>query len=100
MATGAAQGRRLNVPTAVAPLTDLVQNVGGLFVDFHGLIPGDMGFHTFEPAPSDVQHVPATDLLILNGLDLETPTEKLVLAHQKPTARLPKLGNQTIAAQD
>jgi len=59
------------VPTAVAPLTDLVQNVGGPFIDLHGLIPGGMGSHTFEPVLSDVQHVTATDLIILNGLELE-----------------------------
>jgi ABC-type Zn uptake system ZnuABC Zn-binding protein ZnuA len=81
-------------------LTDLIQNVGGPFIDLHGLIPGGMGSHTFEPAPSDVQHLTATNLIILNGLDLETPAEKLALAHQKSTARLFNLGNQTITAQD
>jgi zinc/manganese transport system substrate-binding protein len=100
VATGAAQGRRLNVPTAVAPLTDVVQNVGGPFIDLHGLIPGGMGSHTFEPVPPEVQHLTATDLIILNGPDRETPTEKLALAPQKPTARLLNLGNQTITAQD
>jgi ABC-type Zn uptake system ZnuABC Zn-binding protein ZnuA len=40
----------------------------------------------------------AADLIILNGLDLETPTEKLALANKKPTARLVKLGDQTITA--
>lgn len=100
VATGMAQDRRPNVLTTVAPLTNLVKNVGGPFIDLHGLIPDGMDSHTFEPAPSDVKYVAAADLIVLNGLDLETPTEKLALANKKPTARLIKLGDQTITAQD
>ena len=55
---------------------------------------------TPEPAPSDVKYVAAADLIILNGLDLETPTEKLAHANMKPTARLIKLGDWTITAKD
>src|SRR5215831_7107733 len=99
-ATSAAPGKRLNALTTVAPLTNIVKNVGGPFIDLHGLIPGGMDSHTFEPAPSDVKYVAAADLIILNGLDLETPTERLALANQKPTARLVKLGDQTITAKD
>jgi ABC-type Zn uptake system ZnuABC Zn-binding protein ZnuA len=95
-----AQDRRLNVLTTVAPLTNLVKNVGGPFIDLHGLIPAGMDSHTFEPVPSDMKYVAAADLIILNGLDLETPTEKLALANQKPTARLVKLGDQTITATE
>jgi zinc/manganese transport system substrate-binding protein len=88
------------VPTAVAPLTDVVQNVGGPFIDLHGLIPGGMGSHTFEPVPPDVQHLTATGLIILNGLDRETPTEKLALAPRSPRPVSSTWGNQTITAQD
>ena len=100
VATGMAQEGRLKVLTTVAPLTNIVKNVGGLFIDLHGLIPAGMDSHTFEPAPSDVKYVAATDLIILNGLDLETPTEKLARANMKPTAQLLKLGDQTITAKD
>jgi ABC-type Zn uptake system ZnuABC Zn-binding protein ZnuA len=100
VATGMAQERRPNVLTTVAPLTNIVKNVGGPFIDPHGLIPAGMDSHTFEPAPSDVKYVAAADLIILNGLDLETPTEKLARANMKPTARLIKLGDQTITAKE
>lgn len=100
VAVGMAQDRRPNVLTTVAPLTNIVKNVGGPFIDLHGLIPAGMDSHTFEPAPSDVKYVAAADLIILNGLDLETPTEKLALANKKPTAHLVKLGDQAITAQD
>jgi ABC-type Zn uptake system ZnuABC Zn-binding protein ZnuA len=97
---GVAQDRRPNVLTTVAPLTNIVNNVGGPFIDLHGLIPAGMDSHTFEPAPSDVKYLAAADLIILNGLDLETPTEKLALANMKPTARVVKLGDQTITAKE
>jgi len=100
VATGMAQEGRLKVLTTVAPLTNIVKNVGGLFIDLHGLIPAGMDSHTFEPAPLDAKYVAATDIIILNGLDLETPTEKLARANMKPTAQLLKLGDQTITAKD
>jgi manganese/iron transport system substrate-binding protein len=100
VATGMAQERRPNVLTTVAPLTNIVKNVGGPFLDLHGLIPAGMDSHTFEPAPSDVKYVATADLIILNGLDLETPTEKLARANMKPTARLIKLGDQTITTKE
>jgi ABC-type Zn uptake system ZnuABC Zn-binding protein ZnuA len=97
---GGAQDRRPNVLTTVAPLTNIVNNVGGPLIDLHGLIPAGIDSHTFEPAPSDVKYVAAADLIILNGLDLETPTEKLALANMKPKARVVKLGDQTITAKE
>jgi manganese/iron transport system substrate-binding protein len=99
-ATGMTQEQRPHVLTTVAPLTNIVKNLGGPFIDLHGLIPGGMDSHTFEPTPSDVKYIATADLIILNGLDLETPLEKLALANQKPTARLIKLGDQTITTQD
>jgi len=95
-----AQDRRPNVLTTVAPLTNIVQNVAGPFIDLHGLIPAGMDSHTFEPSPSDVKYLAAADLIILNGLDLETPTEKLAVANLKPKAMVVKLGDQTITAKD
>jgi ABC-type Zn uptake system ZnuABC Zn-binding protein ZnuA len=100
VATSVAQDRRPSVLTTVAPLTDIVKHVGGPFIDLHGLIPGSMDSHTFEPVPSDVKYIAAADLIILNGLDLETPTEKLALANKKPEARIVKLGDQTITSKD
>lgn len=97
---GVTQDRRPNVLTTVAPLTNIVHNVAGPFIDLHGLIPAGMDSHTFEPAPSDVKYIVAAELIILNGLDLETPTEKLAQANMKPTARVVKLGDQTMTAKD
>jgi ABC-type Zn uptake system ZnuABC Zn-binding protein ZnuA len=96
----AAQPSRPKVLTTVAPLTNIVKNVGGPYIDLHGLIPGGTDSHTFEPAPSDIRYISAAHVIILNGLDLEVPTEKLALANQKPGARILKLGDQTIGPQE
>ena len=95
-----AEANRPKVLTTVAPLTNIVKNIGGPHIDLHGLIPGGTDSHTFEPAPSDMRYISEADVIILNGLDLEVPTEKLALANRKPGARLLKLGDQTIGPQE
>ena len=72
-----AEANRPKVLTTVAPLTNIVKNIGGPHIDLHWLIPGGTDSHTFEPAPSDVRYISEADVIILNGLDLEVPTEKL-----------------------
>src|SRR5262245_39376132 len=96
MARAQAPGKRPVIVTTVAPLTNIAKNVGGPLVDVRGLIPEGTDSHTFEPAPSDVQLIAGADLVILNGLDLETPTEKLALANKKAGTRIVKLGDATI----
>jgi ABC-type Zn uptake system ZnuABC Zn-binding protein ZnuA len=92
----AAQGKRLKVLATVAPIANIVKNVGGPSIELHSLIPGGTDSHTFEPTPADIKYIAAADLIVLNGLHLEVPTEKLALANKKPQARILKLGDQTI----
>jgi ABC-type Zn uptake system ZnuABC Zn-binding protein ZnuA len=99
-ALAAIPGTSLSVLTTVAPLTNIARNVGGPHIELRGLIPGGTDSHTFEPSPSDLRLIAGADLIILNGLDLETPIEKLARANQKPGAHLLKLGEQTITRQE
>ena len=85
-----AEANRPKVLTTVAPLTNIVKNIGGPHIDLHGLIPGGTDSHTFEPAPSDIRYISEADVIILNGLDLEVPTEKLALANKKPGSSAPE----------
>lgn len=100
LSRGVAQDRRPRVVTTVSPVTNIVKNVGGGSIDLHGLIPGGANSHTFEPAPSDVKLLATADLMILNGLDLETPTEKLARSSVRPGVPIVKLGEQTLAPSD
>lgn len=91
---------KLHVVTTVAPLTNIVRNVGGNRIELHGLIPEGTDSHTFEPAPSDIKSIAEGDLFLINGLNLETPSEKLIQANKKKSARLVKLGDDTITQKE
>ncbi len=86
----------LRVVTTVAPITDITAHIGGEAIHLHGLVPQGVNAHTFQPTPRDVRHLAEADLVILNGLSLEIPTEELVRSSGKPGVTLLKLGDNTI----
>ena len=92
--------KKLTVVTTVAPITSIVENVGGDEIALTGIIPEGVNSHTFEPVPSDVKILAAADLIIINGLDLEIPTLKLAEANMKQGATILRLGNKTITENE
>lgn len=92
--------RRLRVVTTVAPITSIVENVGGDKIALAGIIPEGINSHTFEPIPSDSKLLASADLIIINGLDLETPTLTLARANLKKGASIHSLGDNTIGQSD
>jgi ABC-type Zn uptake system ZnuABC Zn-binding protein ZnuA len=97
--TGGAQ-TRLKVVSTVAPIANLVRNVGGNRIDLTQLIPDGIDSHTFEPRPSDTRAIAEADLLVLNGLGLETPTQRMIAASAKPGAQVLLLADNTIARDE
>lgn len=91
---------KLKVVTTVAPITNIVYNVGGNKIALHGIIPEGMDSHTFEPAPSDIKYIAEADLIIFNGLNLETPAEKLAKSRAKKGSKILKLGDNTITKKE
>lgn len=98
--TDAVAAGKLKVVTTVAPITNIVKNIGGDRIDLHGIVPEGTDSHTFEPAPSDIKYLAQADLLIFNGLTLEVPTEALANANKKKTAKVLKLGDNTIGKKE
>ena len=92
--------KKISVVTTVAPITSMVENVGGDRIQVTGIIPEGINSHTFEPVPSDVKILAEADLLIVNGLDLEEPTLKLAKATMKHGSAVLALGDKTISEQD
>jgi ABC-type Zn uptake system ZnuABC Zn-binding protein ZnuA len=92
--------KKLNVVTTVAPITSIVENIAGDKIQLAGIIPEGINSHTFEPIPSDSKLLSSADLIILNGLDLETPTLVLAQANLKPGASFYSLGDKTIKEAD
>ena len=88
--------QKLRIVTTVAPITSIVENVAGDKADVTGIIPEGINSHTFEPIPSDSKLLSGADLVIFNGLDLETPTLNLARANLKQGATIYSLGDKTV----
>jgi ABC-type Zn uptake system ZnuABC Zn-binding protein ZnuA len=86
----------LKVVTTVAPHADLVHQIAGDRVDLVQLIPDGTDSHTFEPRPSDARFLQEADLIIFNGLHLETPTQRMADASKRSDAAYLMLGDSTI----
>lgn len=92
--------KKINVVTTVAPITSIVENIGGDKIRLTGIIPEGINSHTFEPVPSDIKILSEADLLIVNGLELEEPTLKLAKANMKQGAPVLRLGDKTITEKE
>ncbi|SCY03664.1 zinc/manganese transport system substrate-binding protein/manganese/iron transport system substrate-binding protein [Nitrosospira sp. Nl5] len=92
--------RRVKVVTTVAPITNIVQNVGAGYINVTGIVPDGTDSHTFEPIPTDAKILAAADIIIVNGLDLELPTVKLAEKVKKAKTPILRLGNRTLRKED
>lgn len=93
-----ALNKTLNVVTSVSPITNIVKNVGGDKIILTGLVPEGVNSHTYEPVPSDIVKLGEADLVIINGLYLEDPMERMVNSslNTDPNIQLLKLGDNTV----
>jgi ABC-type Zn uptake system ZnuABC Zn-binding protein ZnuA len=87
---------RLRVVTTVSPITSIVSEVAGGLADVRGLIPEGADSHTFEPPPSAAKTLANADVVFVNGLKLEDPTQDLAKASLKTGAEVVALGNLTL----
>jgi ABC-type Zn uptake system ZnuABC Zn-binding protein ZnuA len=90
----------LKVVTTVAPITSLVENIGGTKIDLEGVVPEGTNSHTFEPPPSVVSTISDADLIVMNGLQLEEPTLELAEANKSEDAQILLLGDNAITADE
>ena len=87
---------RLRVVSSVAPITSLVENVGGDRISLQGVIPEGVNSHTFEPPPSVARSLARADLIILNGLFLEEPYLEAAQASKRDDAEVLTLADKAI----
>jgi ABC-type Zn uptake system ZnuABC Zn-binding protein ZnuA len=92
----AARDPKLKVVATVAPIADLVRQIAGSRIELFQLIPDGTDSHTFEPRPSDARALREADLIIFNGLHLETPSQRMADANRQPSAQVLFLGDSTI----
>ncbi len=88
------------VVTTVAPITNIVSNIAGDRLQVKGIIPEGSDSHTFEPRPSDAELLGVANLIITNGLRLESPTEKLANSSKPKDTKIYALGNNTIVEKE
>jgi ABC-type Zn uptake system ZnuABC Zn-binding protein ZnuA len=98
IASTTSDSQKLDVVTSVSPITNIVKNVGGNRIDLTGLVPEGVNSHTFELVPSDVVKVNNADLVIIDGLGLETNVEEVAQGAQNknPKLQILTLGDNTI----
>jgi len=97
---GSGSDDRLRVVTTVAPITSIAANVIGDNADIEGVVPEGTNSHTFEPQPSVAELLSEADVLFINGLDLEDPTQELAENNLKDGAEIVSLGNETITPDE
>ena len=73
-----AQAEELKVVSSFTIIGDLVKNVGGEHISVTNLAGHGVDLHHFEPKPSDLKKLTGeTQLLFINGLELEPWVERL-----------------------
>jgi len=83
--TPGAQGSGpVQVAVSIAPLADMVRQIGGERVTVVQLVPPGSSVHTYEPTPRQVQFVARAQLLVLNGVGLEYWAPKVIDAAANP----------------
>ncbi len=91
---------RLLVVTTVAPLRNIVENVGGHRVHVIGLVPEGVNSHTYDPPPSAAAQIARADLIVINGLNLELPTLELAQANRRSETPIVLLGDQALPPEE
>ncbi|HZL22956.1 MAG TPA: metal ABC transporter substrate-binding protein [Nitrososphaeraceae archaeon] len=93
---------KLNIVTSVAPITNIVQNIGGEKINLIGLVPEGVNSHTFDLVPSDAIKINNADLIIIDGLNLETEIEEIAnnAIAKNSKIHLLKLGDNTVDKAD
>lgn len=94
--------KKLNVVTSVAPITDIVKNIGGERINLIGLVPEGVNSHTFEPVPSDAIKINNADLVMIDGLNLETSIENIAknVIAKNPKIHFVRLAENSITKDD
>ncbi len=75
--------RPIRVVTTFLPAYCLAANVAGTSATVENLLPGAVNLHDYQLAPADLRKLANADLIVINGLGLETFLDK-ALANSAP----------------
>jgi ABC-type Zn uptake system ZnuABC Zn-binding protein ZnuA len=91
---------RLVVASTVAPITSIVANIGGDKIELHGIVPEGTNSHTYEPPPQVAEVLTKADVVFVNGLKLEDPTQELADKNAKKGSEVVALGTLSLPESD
>ena len=86
------------VVTTLPLFADLILQIGGDRVEAFALLPSGADPHTFDPSPRDIERIRAADVVIVNGLGLETPALRVIRSNLRSSTPLVKLAEEAAAA--
>lgn len=72
---------KMQIYSSILPIADLVEKIGGDFVQSHALVPVGASVHTYEPTPSQLRGIDSASLYVKVGTPVEfevTWLEKLL----------------------
>ena len=78
----------LKVVTSFVPITLFTKAVAGDCAEVKGLIPAPISPHDFQARPADLLALQQAQVLVINGLGLESPLGKLIAAAANPRLRV------------
>lgn len=79
-----ASGGPMKVAASIAPLADFCRQVGGGLVEVELMVPPGASPHTYEPTASQMKFLSDAEVLVLNGLELETWVADVVRKADNP----------------
>ena len=73
----------VTVVTTLPVFADFVRQAGGDRVEVFAILPDGITSDPLELAPEDLEHISQADLILYNGLDLETTAEDILFEHKR-----------------
>lgn len=90
---------KLRILTSIPPLYSWAANVAGDLAIVENLLPADVGPHEFQLRPRDLEKIQRADLVLVNGLGLESWLERTLASSPKPS-RLVVAASDGLAASN
>ena len=95
---------KLNVVTTTSMITDLVENIGGDYINIEGLMGSGVDPHLYKASEGDVTKLVKADIIFYNGLHLEGKLvevfEKMGSQTKTPIALGEELDKNTLIGSD
>jgi len=73
---------KLKVVSSFFPIGEFVKKIGGNFIESSLLIPVGIEPHDFEPTINQIQSVNSAEVLVYNGLGIESWIDKISIPHK------------------